>query len=49
MTQKYEAVLFDLLTGLLDSWTLWNRTAGSEKLGRLWRAEYLKLTYGCGA
>jgi 2-haloacid dehalogenase len=49
MTQKYEAVLFDLLTALLDSWTLWNRTAGSEEMGRRWRAEYLKLTYGCGA
>lgn len=46
---KYEAVLFDLLTALLDSWTLWNETAGSEQAGRAWRAEYLRLTYGCGA
>lgn len=44
-----KAVLFDLLTALLDSWTLWNRVAGSEQAGRTWRAEYLKLTYGCGA
>lgn len=44
-----KAVLFDLLTALLDSWTLWNRTAGSESAGRAWRAEYLRLTYGCGA
>ncbi|OWY28235.1 HAD family hydrolase [Herbaspirillum robiniae] len=43
------AVLFDLLTALLDSWTLWNRAAGSEQAGRSWRAQYLKLTYGCGA
>lgn len=43
-----KAVLFDLLTALLDSWTLWNRTAGSEALGRAWRAAYLRLTYGCG-
>jgi len=42
------AVLFDLLTALLDSWTLWNRCAGSEQAGRAWRAEYLRLTYGCG-
>lgn len=43
------AVLFDLLTALLDSWTLWNAVAGSEAKGRAWRAEYLRLTYGCGA
>jgi 2-haloalkanoic acid dehalogenase type II len=43
------AILFDLLTALLDSWTLWNRCAGSETAGRTWRAEYLRLTYGCGA
>jgi len=43
------AVLFDLLTALLDSWTLWNAVAGSEAAGRAWRAEYLRLTYGCGA
>lgn len=43
------AVLFDLLTALLDSWTAWNAAAGSERQGRLWRAEYLRLTYGCGA
>src|SRR5262249_61968182 len=43
------AVLFDLLTALLDSWTVWNAAAGSEPQGRAWRAEYLRLTYGCGA
>jgi 2-haloacid dehalogenase len=43
-----KAVLFDLLTALLDSWTLWNRSAGSEQAGRAWRADYLRLTYGCG-
>jgi 2-haloalkanoic acid dehalogenase type II len=46
---KYQAVLFDLLTGLLDSWSVWNRVAGSEEKGRRWRAAYLELTYGCGA
>lgn len=44
-----KAVLFDLLTALLDSWTVWNDAAGSEAAGRAWRAEYLRLTYGCGA
>ncbi|WP_087687671.1 HAD family hydrolase [Pandoraea sp. PE-S2R-1] len=43
------AVLFDLLTALLDSWTVWNTAAGSEATGRAWRAEYLRRTYGCGA
>ena len=43
------AVLFDLLTALLDSWTVWNAAAGSEAQGRSWRAEYLRLTCGCGA
>lgn len=46
---RYEAVLFDLLTALLDSWTLWDAVAGSRESGRAWRAAYLKLTYGCGA
>jgi 2-haloalkanoic acid dehalogenase type II len=44
-----KAVLFDLLTALLDSWTSWNRAAGSEQMGRAWRAAYLRLTYGCGS
>lgn len=43
------AVLFDLLTALLDSWTLWDAVAGSKAAGRAWRAEYLRLTYGSGA
>ncbi|MFN8575089.1 MAG: HAD-IA family hydrolase [Gemmatimonadaceae bacterium] len=49
MTRPFpRAVLFDLLTALLDSWTLWNAVAGSEQAGRAWRAEYLRLTYGSG-
>jgi 2-haloacid dehalogenase len=44
-----QAVIFDLLTALLDSWTVWNAAAGSEAHGRAWRAAYLRLTYGCGA
>lgn len=44
-----KAVLFDLLTALINSWTLWNSVAGSAAAGRRWRAEYLRLTYGCGA
>src|ERR1700752_3914933 len=44
-----KVILFDLLTALLDSWTVWKEAAGSEAQGRIWRAEYLRLTYGCGA
>jgi len=44
-TESYEAVLFDLLTGLLDSWSLWNRVAGDDHIGRLWRASYLDIAY----
>ena len=46
---KHDAVLFDLLTALLDSWTLWDGVAGSAERGRAWRAAYLRITYGCGA
>ena len=48
MTRRFDAVLFDLLTALLDSWTLWNAVAGGEEAGRRWRAEYLRITYGTG-
>ena len=45
----YDAVAFDLLTALLDSWTVWNDAAGSAAAGLRWRRAYLRLTYGCGA
>jgi 2-haloalkanoic acid dehalogenase type II len=47
--RKFDAVLFDLLTALLDSWTLWNIVAGSPEDGRRWRAVYLRRTYEAGA
>jgi len=46
--RKYDAVVFDLLTALIDSWTLWNRAAGSAEDGLRWRREYLALTYAAG-
>jgi 2-haloalkanoic acid dehalogenase type II len=46
---RFDAVLFDLLTALLDSWTLWNDVAGSAEGGRKWRAAYLRRTYETGA
>jgi 2-haloacid dehalogenase len=47
--RHYEAVVFDLLTALIDSWTLWNAAAGSPADGLRWRRKYLELTYGQGA
>lgn len=46
---RYDAILFDLLTALLDSWSLWNVIAGDAESGRRWRAEYLRITYQTGA
>jgi 2-haloalkanoic acid dehalogenase type II len=44
----YRAVLFDLLTAVIDSWRLWDDVAGGSEVGRRWRAAYLRRTYGCG-
>jgi 2-haloacid dehalogenase len=46
---RFDAVLFDLLTALLDSWTLWNKVAEDAEAGRNWRAAYLRRTYEAGA
>ncbi len=46
---KYDAVIFDLLTALIDSWSLWNDVAGSADAGMTWRRRYLEITYGCGS
>lgn len=45
---KFDAVIFDLLTALLDSRTIWGQAAGSDEAGLTWRREYLSLTYNCG-
>jgi 2-haloalkanoic acid dehalogenase type II len=47
--RRYDAVLFDLLTALLDSWTLWNDVARGAAYGGPWRAAYLRITYRTGA
>ena len=44
----FRAIVFDLLTALLDSWTLWASVAGSDERGVAWRKAYLNLTYGAG-
>jgi 2-haloalkanoic acid dehalogenase type II len=48
-SHPYDAVVFDLLTALIDSWTLWNDVAGSAEEGLRWRRRYLEITYGCGS
>ncbi|MDQ2849808.1 MAG: HAD-IA family hydrolase [Actinomycetota bacterium] len=45
---RYEAVLFDLLSALVDSWSLWDAVAGDPPTGRRWRNRYLQLTYATG-
>ena len=42
---KYDTVVFDLLTGLIDSWSLWNEVAECQTMGHKWRSRYLELTY----
>lgn len=46
---RFDAVLFDLLTALLNSWTVWADVAGDPDTGRRWRDEYLRITYGEGS
>ena len=46
--RHYNAVLFDLLTALLDSWTLWADVAGDPRAARRWREQYLALTFSTG-
>ncbi len=46
--RRYDAVLFDLLTAVLDSWTLWAEVAGDPRAARRWREQYLTLTFSTG-
>jgi 2-haloacid dehalogenase len=46
--RRYDAVLFDLLTALLDSWTLWAEMTGDPRAARRWREQYLALTFSTG-
>ncbi len=45
---QVDALAFDLLTALLDSWSLWTAVAGDEELGRSWRTASLRLVTGAG-
>jgi 2-haloalkanoic acid dehalogenase type II len=48
MADRYAAIVFDLLSALLDSWTLWGRVAGDERLGARWRRTCLEMIYAAG-
>jgi 2-haloalkanoic acid dehalogenase type II len=45
---RYDAVLFDLFTALLDSQPLWDEVAGSAAAGASWREESSRLVYSAG-
>ena len=45
---KFNAIAFDLLTALVDSWTLWAKVASSDELGRLWRTTSLRIVTSAG-
>src|SRR5919198_6001697 len=43
---RYDGVGFDLLTALLDTWTLWRRVAGDGELGLRWHGASQALLRG---
>jgi len=45
---RFRAVLFDLLTALMDSWSLWIEVAGDDRLGRTWRRDSLRRVTSAG-
>jgi 2-haloacid dehalogenase len=45
---RFRAIIFDLLTALLDSWTLWGEVAGDADLGARRRRASLELIYASG-
>ncbi len=47
-SMKFNAITFDLLTALVDSWTLWAKVAGGEELGRHWRSTSLRIVTSAG-
>lgn len=48
MVRRFDAVLFDLLTALLNSGSLWSKVAGNPDDAKRWRAAYLRTTYAAG-
>ncbi|HEY8370474.1 MAG TPA: HAD-IA family hydrolase [Thermodesulfobacteriota bacterium] len=48
MTPRYDAIAFDLLTALVDSWTLYTAVTGDEAVGRAWRTASLRIVTAAG-
>jgi 2-haloacid dehalogenase len=48
-TSCFRAVAFDLLTALMNSWSLWIEVAGEDALGRAWRRNSLHRVTTAGA
>jgi 2-haloacid dehalogenase len=46
---QFRAVAFDLLTALIDSWSLWIEIAGEETQGRAWRGASLRRVTTAGS
>lgn len=50
--QQPKAILFDLLTGLLNSWSIWDTVIPTSERtvtdGQTWRKQYLHLAFSCG-
>jgi 2-haloalkanoic acid dehalogenase type II len=47
--RRFRGVAFDLLTALIDSWSLWIEVAGDAELGRMWRRDTLRRVTSAGA
>lgn len=45
---RFQAIAFDLLTALVDSWSLWIDVAGEPQLGRRWRSTSLQIVTSIG-
>ena len=43
---RYRAIGFDLLTALVDTWSLWSDVAGDRALGMRWHASSQELLRG---
>ncbi len=46
---RFDAIAFDLLTALIDSWSFWSAVAGEDELGRAWRRASLVRVTAAGA
>lgn len=48
MTPRFDAIAFDLLTALVDSWSVYAAVSGDEARGRAWRLASLRIVTAAG-